>query len=114
MHNRPVPAFQDFEEAHIERVWELLAEKFHFNIPAWKKEFREFLGRQYRNTDETDAFLIFGTQKINPVLNEILKRNSLHPTWQKMLEYIMNRYPSKDPRVIQRKEQQRFIRRKRD
>jgi len=111
MHSRPVPAFQDFEEAHIEKVWELLAEKFHFNIPAWKVEFKQFLGRQYRDTEVTDAFLIFGTQKINPVLNEILKRNGLHPTWQKMVEYVMKKYPSKSPQGIERN-RQRFLKRR--
>jgi hypothetical protein len=112
MHNRPIPAFQDFEEAHIEKVWQLLAEKFHFNIPEWKKEFRDFLGKQYRNTEETDAFLIFGTQKINPILNGILKRNSLHPTWQKMVEYVMKKYPSTDQGTVERKNRQRFLKRR--
>jgi len=94
MFDRPV--FNEFQEAHIEKVWALLHEKFHFNLPEWKKEFKGFLGKQPRNTDITDAFLIFGSRFIDPVLNDILKRRNGYPTWNRLIEYVINSFPNKE------------------
>jgi len=33
----------ELSPVHIERVWELLEEKFCFNVKAWKKEFHDYV-----------------------------------------------------------------------
>lgn len=80
-----------FEPMHVELVFRELQGRFGFNIPAWKKKFQDYLSRQPRNTSEMDAFIKFGNTSINPVLNEILCRNSLHPTFVKLLSYVVER-----------------------
>ena len=82
---------RDFREMHIDIVWDELQLRFGFDIKAWKKEFREFLASQPRNTTETDAFIVFGNRRINPVLNGILRRNELFPTFNKLVAYILSR-----------------------
>jgi hypothetical protein len=82
---------RDFQEADIDKVWQELKKLFGFDLRAWKKEFREFLYSQPRNTTAAEAFIIFGNRHINPVLNEILRRNELFPTFNKLVEYILNR-----------------------
>lgn len=80
---------KDFQESDIDKVWDELKTRFGFNVNNWKKLFNEFLGGQPRNTLVEDAFLVFGNKRINPVLNEILCRNSLYPTFNNMVEYIL-------------------------
>ncbi len=87
--------FDNFEEIHVPLVWDELKDRFNFNIPGWKKLFAEYLSKQPRNTHELDAFLKFGTKFINPVLNEILCRESYHPTFMNLVEYVLKRHPSR-------------------
>jgi hypothetical protein len=81
-----------FEPMHIDLVFRELKDRFGFNDPAWRKKFQEFLSRQPRTTSEMDAFIKFGNSVINPVLNEILCRNSLHATFVKLLYYIVDKH----------------------
>ncbi|MBX7125472.1 MAG: hypothetical protein K1X47_07255 [Cyclobacteriaceae bacterium] len=81
-----------FELMHVSRTWDELHARFGFDLKGWKKEFREFLLRQPRNTTEVDAFLIFGSRQINPVLNRILSRDPSYPTFHKLIDYILNEH----------------------
>jgi hypothetical protein len=83
--------FKNFEERHITIVWVELRNRFGFNIDGWKKEFSNYFDSQPRNVSEIDAFIVFGNRRINPVLNMILKRKELHPTFNKLVLYILNR-----------------------
>ena len=90
-----------FEPMHIDLVFRELRTRFGFNEATWRKKFQEFLARQPRTTSEMDAFIKFGNTAINPVLNEILCRNSLHSTFVKMLYYIVekNSVPTRIRRI---------------
>ena len=81
----------NFELLHIDLVFKELQSRFGFNEIAWKKKFQEYLTKQPRTTSEMDAFIKFGNSFINPVLNEILSRNSLHSTFVKMLYYVVEK-----------------------
>ena len=81
----------NFELMHIDLVFKELQSRFGFNEIAWKKKFQEYLTKQPRTTSEMDAFIKFGNSFINPVLNEILSRNSLHSTFVKMLYYVVEK-----------------------
>lgn len=74
--------------ADIDRVWEYLGEKFGFNIIAWKEEFNTERSRLPRNTSDEEAFLIFGKQRIEPLLNKILMRRR-YPTWIGLLTFVL-------------------------
>lgn len=76
---------------HVKKVWELLEEKFAFNTGAWKKEFKAYYEKQPRTTQEMEAFYDFGFETIQPVLNQILKRDPWHPTWRSLLLYIVRK-----------------------
>ena len=77
-----------FDAADIDRVWEYLGKTFGFNISAWKEEFQTALGHFPRNTSVQEAFMTFGKQKIEPLLNEILKRKR-HPAWIELLTFVL-------------------------
>ena len=81
----------NFELMHIDLVFKELSNRFGFNEPAWKKKFQEYLTKQPRTTSEMDAFIKFGNSFINPVLNEILSRNTLHSTFVKLLYYVVEK-----------------------
>ncbi len=90
----PYNIFDNFEEMHVNVVWDELKQRFSFNLVSWKNQFSGYLSKQPRNTHELDAFLKFGIDLINPVLNQILGREGYHPTFMNMVEYILKRYPS--------------------
>jgi len=77
-----------FEVEDIDKVWDLLYRKFHFNIPLWRQEFEKELRRAPRFTSTQEVFMVFGKKSIEPLLNEVLKRQR-HPTWIKLLCYVL-------------------------
>ncbi len=86
-----------FDLMHIEIVFRELHDRFGFNKKEWEKKFKSFLSQQPRNTSELDAFIKFGNRFINPVLNEILCRNSLHATFPQMVLYIVEKNSVRKP-----------------
>lgn len=82
---------EELSPIHIEKVWELLEEKFCFNVKAWKKEFLEYYKKQPQNISKEEAFVDFGSECINPILNMVLKRAEYHETWRNMLKYIVRK-----------------------
>ena len=81
----------DFELAHIRKVWDELQERFGFNTELWKKKFNEYLKKQPRTVSEIEAFIYFGNKFINPVINEILCRQGQFPSFNRLLEYVINK-----------------------
>lgn len=71
-------------------VWNELSIRFGFNLKEWKKKFRQQFSYQPRNVSEVEFFLRFGNKSINPVLNEILGRKNLYPTFNRLVDYIMD------------------------
>jgi hypothetical protein len=85
-------SFQEFTEMHIQLTWNELHERFGFDLKTWKKKFSDYLMKQPRQTDVVSAFLRFGNDRINPLLNEILGRASGYPTFQRFTEYITSKH----------------------
>ena len=80
----------EFEEKDIDKVFLLLREKFGFNLDGWKKAFDDyFMQHATRRQTRIEFFCIFGNSFINPVLNKILCRREQHPTFNKMVEYVV-------------------------
>mgnify|MGYP003447314011 CR=1 FL=1 len=77
-----------FDPEDIEKVWEYLKKTFCFNVRLWKKEFEAEKSHYPRNTTEQEAFMIFGKHRIEPVLNEILRRKR-YPTWIGLLSFVL-------------------------
>lgn len=82
----------ELSPVHMAKVWELLEEKFGFNVKAWKKEYQDYFQQLPHSVSEKEAFVEFGAEFINPLLNKILKRREHHNTWGNMLKYIVRRY----------------------
>jgi hypothetical protein len=78
-----------FQEHHITKTWNYLHDHFGFNIRKWKERFDDFKKKQKLEEDEIGAFHRFGNKHINPVLNEILGRNILHPTFNYLAQFIV-------------------------
>ena len=78
-----------FEEVHIQRIWNILEEKFSFNVKGWKEDFAKYLSSQSRQISERQAFIEFGFKKIQPILNGILKRTDYHPTWINLMRWVV-------------------------
>lgn len=79
---------QEFSEMHIALTWSELQERFGFDLKTWKKKFNDYLMKQPRETDIVSAFLRFGNDRINPILNEILGRSSGYPTFNRLTIYV--------------------------
>lgn len=81
----------EFQEYHMELTWQELKTRFGFDVRGWKKQFREAFSKQPRNVTEVEFFLIFGNRNINFLLNQILCRNNQHPTFNKLIDYILDK-----------------------
>ena len=79
---------REFEEMHISLVWEELHERFGFPVKEWKKKFAAYFDQQSRQLPIVDAFFIFGNEQINPILNRILCRGEVYPTWNHFCEFV--------------------------
>ena len=79
-----------FDPEDIEKVWAYLEKTFSFNIKSWKEDFNSERIHYPRNTSDQEAFMIFGKQRIEPVLNEILKRQK-YPTWIGLLSFVLKK-----------------------
>ena len=77
-----------FEVEDIDKVWNELERRFHFNIKAWKKEFEVVATNHARFKDLQEVFLEYGKVKIEPLLNVILKRHK-QPTWINLITYVL-------------------------
>ena len=89
-----------FEEMHVEQTWNYLEAKFGFDKKKWKAKFEEFrkemkVQRKDLDTDIVSVFFRFGNLYINPVLNQILLRYQVHPTFNKLLSYIVTKQSQK-------------------
>ena len=80
---REVLAEDDFD-----KVWQVLEDKFSMNIAAWKAAFARVERTRGRFTSREEAFLLFGKQKIEPLLNDLLYRKRV-PTWIYLLRYVL-------------------------
>jgi hypothetical protein len=72
----------------FDKVWRVLEEKFSMNIAAWKDSFAKAERTRGRFISREDAFLLFGKQKIEPLLNDLLYRRRV-PTWIYLLRYVL-------------------------
>lgn len=82
---------RNFEAIHINMVWEELEKRFGFNVKEWKKSFKEQLSSQPRSISEVEFFLRFGNRHLNNILNQILCRNAGFPTFNRLVDYILER-----------------------
>ncbi len=84
----------EFHEHHIKLIWNYLHEHFGFDRKGWKAKFNEYrkdpqLLRSGHDNSELSHFYLFGNTVINPVLNKILCRNEAHPTFNKLVRFIV-------------------------
>ena len=77
-----------FEVEDIDKVWNELERRFHFNINAWKKEFEIMACNHDRFKNLQEVFLEYGKIKIEPLLNIVLKRHR-YPTWINLVTYVL-------------------------
>ncbi len=82
-----------FETADIDAILAELQMRFGFAAKEWKKRFEQALDRKPRGTTNEEFFLIFGNRIINPLLNEILCRKPGHPTFQNLVDYVLDKKP---------------------
>lgn len=82
--------FQDveFDEHTRAMIFRELNARFGFPVKEWKKRFLKELEKMPRSQSPEEYFMRFGNTFINPVLNDILCRNRLHPTFNKFVEYV--------------------------
>ena len=90
-----------FEVADIDKVWNELERRFHFNVKAWKKEFEGIASNSDRFKDMQEVFLEYGKINIEPLLNTILKRHR-QPTWINLVTYVLKE------KIAERKKQDEF------
>jgi hypothetical protein len=82
----------NFEEHHIDYVWQELHERFGFNLKAWKARFDDYEVRHPKHPGKVSLFYWFGYEVINPLLNEIIGRNKGYPTFQNLTDYVAKKH----------------------
>ena len=91
-----------FEIEDIDKIWNELERRFHFNSKAWKREFETVAANHDRYKDLQEVFLEYGKMKIEPLLNIILKRHR-QPTWINFVTFILKE------KIEAKKRQDRFF-----
>ena len=79
------------DEAHIKEIWIELHERFGFNLKEWKIRFEHYVAKQTRETSVMSCFYRFGHDHINPVLNDILCRQRLYPTFPNLVKFVISK-----------------------
>jgi hypothetical protein len=79
------------DEAHIKEIWNELHVRFGFNLKEWKPRFDQYVVKQTRETSVMSCFYRFGHDHINPVLNEILCRQRLYPTFTNLVRFVISK-----------------------
>jgi hypothetical protein len=79
------------DEAHIKEIWNELHERFGFNLKEWKKKFDQYVIKQTRETSVMSCFYRFGHDYINPILNDILCRQRLYPTFTNLVKFVISK-----------------------
>lgn len=87
----PVDVEDELTDLHVREVWQLLKDRFSFNLTVWKRSYKQYLDRQPRNSPEIKVFIEFGKKFIQPVLNKALGREEMHPTWRNLIIYIVKK-----------------------
>ena len=82
---------QEFQDYHITLVWMELRNRFGFDVKKWKTRFALYTQNHPRYDSTVSAFNHFGFDEINPVLNKILCRNEMYPTFNNLVEYIVKK-----------------------
>ena len=90
-HRSSLTVANDFQEIHIPYVWEELHARFGFDIQKWSKDKFPMYLRQQRHASRLDAFMTFGNDRINPLLNELLCRPVNHPTFNRLLHHVLQK-----------------------
>jgi hypothetical protein len=78
-----------FDEGDIELTWDYLEKVFHFNKKVWKPIFEEKYLRSTRELTKMEIFVRFGREHFEQAINVILGRVEGHPTWLKLIRYIV-------------------------
>lgn len=87
MHQLSSKVEYEFMDYHITQIWIELRDRFGFDIKKWKARFAEYSQKHPRYNSTVSAFNHFGFDEINPVLNKILCRNDMYPTFNNLVEY---------------------------
>jgi hypothetical protein len=83
-----ITGFQ-LDECTRSLIFSELNVRFGFPVKEWKKRFNEQLEKRPRDVSPEGYFLHFGNTTINPILNDILCRNRLYPTFNKFVTYVV-------------------------
>jgi len=81
----------EFMDYHITQVWVELNGRFGFDIKKWKIKFASYSQKHPRYDSVASAFNHFGFDEINPILNKILCRNEMYPTFNNLVEYVVKK-----------------------
>ncbi len=76
---------------HLPMVWQELHDRFGFEAAEWKRKFESELKRQPRGTEPVEFILVFGVKRINPILNEIMRRPEGYPSFMLMVEEVVGK-----------------------
>jgi hypothetical protein len=90
-----------FNEHTRNQIFQELNVRFGFPVNVWRKKFLDEMSRRPRNVSPDEFFPLFGNTFINPLLNDILCRNRLYPTFNKFVEFVVwgKQKPSGNHRV---------------
>lgn len=96
--------FDDMDEVHIQKVWDQLGQRFGFPEKNWKSKFKAYLEKQPREVSTPRAFLKFGMDNINPILNNLLLRSPGIDTFNRLVVFVIENSDSYKRKREQRRQ----------
>ncbi|CAN5486748.1 hypothetical protein BH10BAC4_BH10BAC4_15130 [soil metagenome] len=88
------------EVSDIEKIWDHLEKIFRLDVDFHKKEFKKFRDGLNNNQTIRESFITYGETKINPVLNEMLRRDRNYPTWTNLLRFLFKEKLAETPEQL--------------
>ena len=77
------------EAADLKIIWQHLEKTFGLNVDVYQQHFRIYALTYSRGLSVAECFVEFGTNVIQPVLNDILHRDAAYPTWNNLLRFLL-------------------------
>ena len=77
------------EAADLKIIWQHLEKTFGLDVDVYQHQFRIYVLTYSRGLNVAECFVEFGTNVIEPVLNDILHRDAAYPTWNNLLRFLL-------------------------
>ena len=77
------------EVADLKIIWQHLEKIFGLDVDVYQQQFKVHVLTYSRGLNVAACFVEFGATAIEPILNDMLHRESSYPTWNNLLRFLL-------------------------